>query len=516
MVDRRYGVNKYGDGKLYGVSDVRDAYQWDVSIDWDGDGILESNEASLLTGVNISRGRTRLIGESGNGFQEVSTGSCSVTLRNDDGRFDGWNTASPLYPNVNYGKDIRVRIRDMNSGFIYPLFYGVIVNIDPNGYGEDARVSIQARDGFEFLRNTPGRVSTQLAITPDEAIGMILDSVSWPARWGRSLDTTIDTIPYWWASGNKQALSEIEDLALSSLGYFFIDRSGQARFMKRDNVGSSVADYSQEELLKDIGNPQPYEIRRNITRLKVYPRIAAATGAIWELVGDTPNILSGAANALTVFANYTYQGVSVPAINVISPAATTDFTVNTLADGTGTDLTASCTVVMTDFGDTAKLVITNNSGSTGYVTFLRIRGGAIYQPNIADVTYPKDTSGVSMPRELLFDLIWQQDVNVAVDLANVLGPHYAGMHPIPNIKIDNRPALQFALDLFDIATASLPKIGVTGESFRIGGIEHSTDSQNENCQSVQTRIYLEPYISSADYMQWDTSSEWDTETVFGW
>lgn len=516
MTDRRYRVNKYGDEKLYGASDAREALAWDVSIDWDEDSIFDANEADRLTGYSLNRGRTRLLKSAGEGFEPISTGTCTVTLQNDDGRFDAWNTASPLYPNVNYGKDIRVRVKDLATGIIYPRFRGTITNIVPMGYGDDAKVQITASDGLDYLRNYPGRVAMQQNILPDAAIGYILDAVQWPARWGRDLDVSAETIRYWWSSGNRQAMSDIEDLAISFLGYFFVDAEGQARFIKRSNVSGSVADYDQAELLKDIGNPQPYQLLRNITRLKVHPRTQASTGTIWQLVGNTPSIVPGANNALTLFANYTYNNVAVPAINVITPVATTDWLVNTQADGLGTNLTGSCTCVMTDFGDTAKLVFTNNSASLGYLIAPKIRGDAIYEPNVSDVTYPSDLSAVRNPRELVFDLLWQQDINVAIDVVNVLGAFYAGQHPMPNIKVDDRPSKQYAADLFDIVNINLAYIGLSGESYRVGGIEEQTDSQYENCQKVSTQLYLEPYVSANSYMQWDTNSAWDTSTVFGW
>lgn len=523
MTDRRYGLNQYGDGKLYGHSDDTDTLWWDVSIDWDEDGTLESNEAARLTEYSLTRGRTRLLKSAGEGFEAISTGTVVLTLRNQDGRFDAWNTASPLYPNVNYGKDIRIRISSINfdefgrsTRVIYPRFRGTITNIVPVGYGDDAKVQIYASDGLDFLRNYPGRVAIQQGITPDAAIGKILDAVQWPAKWGRDLDVSSETIPYWWSSGNKIAMNQLEDLATSFLGYFFIDESGQARFISRTSVSDSVADYDQNELLKDIGNPQPYELLRNITRIKVHPRTRASTGVIWQLLGNTPNVSPGAANSLTLFANYTYNNVSVPAIGVITPVATTDFLVNTQADGLGTNLTTNCTVTLTDFGDTAKLVITNNSGSLGYITFLRIRGDAIYELNAADVTYPSDLDTVSKPRELVLDLPWQQDINVAVDISNVLGAFYASQHPMPNIKIDDQPVLQYGPDLFDIVTLTVEYLGLGGQSYRVGGIVEATDSQYENCQHVSTRFYLEPYVSAGDFMQWDTNAVWDTSTIFGY
>ena len=121
---------------------------------------------------------------------------------------------------------------------------------------------------------------------------------------------------------------------------------------------------------------------------------------------------------------------------------------------------------------------------------------------------------VDAPRELLFDLPWLQDPNIGRDLADVLGAFFAGLHPMPHVKIVNRSELQFAPDLIDIVSADIPALGLNGESFRIGGIEHKT--MDEGCQMVQTDLWLEPYVAAGNYMQFDTNSVWDTSTVFGW
>lgn len=513
--DNRFGRFKFGTSHKFGASEFdMPALAWDISIDWDGDGIFESNESRYMTGIYIKRGRTRMLKVNGGGLESVSTGTATITLLNNDKRYDGWNEDSPLYPNVGYGKDVRIRVRPLDGSVIYPLMRGTITNIVPMGT-KNKTVNIYVNDGFEFLRNATARVSMQQSITPGDAIAMILDSAGWKSVWGRAIDTSVETIDYFWASGNKRALSVLEDLANSFLGYFFCDARGRARFMDRGTVGDLAMEYDQEELLKDIGNPQPYEVKRDVTRLKVHPRTQAATGVLWQLLGTAPSIQSGSANALPLFANYTYLNAPVPAVNVIDPVATTDFLVNSQADGGGTNLTGDCTVSFADFGDTAKLVITNNSGVSGFITKLQVRGDAIYEPNAADVTYPANLEDALSPRELVFDLTWQQDINVAIDIANALGPFYTALHPFPSVKLENRFEKQFGVDLFDIVSSDLPALGLIGESFRVGGIEHRS-LNTDNCQSIQTRLWLEPYITAGDYMQWDTNSVWDTSTVFGW
>jgi len=511
MTDRRYGVNKYGDGKLYGATTDKDTLAWDISFDWDGDGLFESNESHHIKGVKVSRGRNGILNENGVGFREIPNGRTVLTFNNYDGRYDAWNTDSAIYPNLNYGVEARVRVRKLDSSTVYPVMRGLVTGISPSGYGSRPTVDIVLSDGLAFLRNTYSRVAMQQGITVDQAILLALAGTNY--KWGYNLDTSSETIGYWWSSGNVLAMTEIDKLATSFLGYFFADRDNVARFVARGTPYDVVETLEQYELLKDVGNPQPYDIYRNVVRLKVHPRTSASTGTIFQLVSETPTVDAG--NTLVLFGDYSYNNVQVPAVNVITPVSSTDYTMNTQSDGGGSDLTSQFTVTFTDFGNTFKVVLENGSGSTGYVTLLKVRGDAIYETDTADVTYPTDTSSISQQRELFIDLVWQQDINVAKDIADVQGAFWSTLHPVPIVKIDTRPELQFNIELFDIIEVNLAKLGLSYATYRVGGIDHQTYG-SENCQSVMTTLWLEPYVSAGDFMQWDTNSVWDTSTVFGW
>lgn len=512
MTDRRFGTfNKFGTSNTFGASSARTAFVWDASFDWDDDGLFEVNEAAggYLLGVTIQRGRKTLIKKNGKGFEPFRTGTATIILSNHDGRFDAWNTSSPLYPTVGNGRQVRIQVRDLTAATIYPLFRGRITNIVPSGYGSKRKVTISVSDGLDYLRNTPGGFSLQTNITPYTAIGLILASAGWNSN-ALDLDATaVETIPYCWSSANRTAMATIEDLANSFLGYFVCDNQNNAKFLARSTVGSSVANYSQEYLLSDIDNPLPADISRSVTRLKLHPRQQSTLTTLWQTVGQPYEVQTGSSNARVLFCSYNYNNQNVPATGVVIDS----FEANTLSTFLGTDKTADCTTILTDLGETAKVEVINNSGGLVYCRF-NLEGYAVYENYVSDITYPEDLSTVTNPRELSFDLIWQQDPNTGRDLADVLGAFYAGLHPMPHVKIVNRAELQFLPDLLDIVSADLPKIGLTGEVFRVGGIEHRT--VGESCQEVRTDLFLEPYVSAADFMQWDTNSVFDTSTVFGW
>jgi hypothetical protein len=505
----RYGTTKYGQRK-YGAS-VTGILKWSVEIDWDQDLRFDgSNEARRMFYIDVKRGRTSKLKATGAGFYTIAPGICNIKLRNNDGRYDGWNQNSPLYPYVTYGPEVRIRVTNQATGERKDFFAGRIVDIRPYGYGGDAYVNIKIEDHGRFLRSFRARTPIATNLTPGQAIDAILNDVGWPSRWGRSIDVGTSTMNFHWASGSKLAWSEIEDVAQSFLGIFFIDASGQAVYKDWNTNPEPTMTLSQEDLLKDISNPQPFELRRNITRLKVHPRKEAVSGVIYQVNGDP--LLVQAGGSRTVFANYTYNNVPVPARDVITPVATTDYLANTNSDGTGTNRTSDCSVTLTDFGDNAKLVFRNNSASNFYVTSRQIRGKAIYEENVDDVTYPEDPSTVSDPREFLLDLKWQQSVNIAEDYALVLGGFLDQLNKSPTVKMQGHPDKQFGMELFDAVALDLDEIGIIGESFHVGGLEHK--SLSENCQDILTTISLEPYISSGNYWTWPIE-DFGVDTIFG-
>lgn len=518
-VTGRFDSFVYDDGTLYGEDDTTGLLIWSVEIDWNQDGVFDgSNEASRMFSITRSRGRKKMLKQPSQqgskqvsiGFESVPPGRCTIKLRNNDGRYDGWNESSPLYPYVTYGPDVKIRVASQSDEVWRSYFYGTIVDIRPFGYSGDAYVEIEIEDGGRHLRSYTARSPINQGITPSQAIDYILDAVSWPTRWGRNIDASTGVINYHYASGNKLASSELEDVANSFLGYFFIAANGNARYVDRNTEQSSVIDFTQSVLLKDVSFPQPIVNRRNITRIKVGSLKAAATGVIYQVNGDP--LLVEAGSQIIRWANYTYNNVSVPAMNVVQPVGTTDYLCFANSDGTGANLTTDCSFVVTDFGDNAKMVISNNGATNFYVTFRQIRGDALYEENVSDVTYPEDITTVKTPREFVLEQRWQQSLNVAADYAAILGPFLDDKHPFPVVKMQGRPDMQFIPDLFDLCVLDVNEKGIVGEPFRIGGIEDK--SLGETCQHVESKFYLEPYLSVGTAWTWPITN-FGVDTVFG-
>src|SRR5512139_3596760 len=143
-----------------------------------------------------------------------------------------------------------IKVLNQSTNINYPVIFGTVEDIVPNY--ENKTVKIYCIDTTAYLTKGTARVPVSANVSPEAAIESVLDYMNWPTRWGRSIDISSDTISYYWASGSKQALTEIQDVSQSFLGYFFADNIGRARFIKRTASSDAVVDFRQEELLKDM------------------------------------------------------------------------------------------------------------------------------------------------------------------------------------------------------------------------------------------------------------------------
>lgn len=382
-----YGVTVYHT-EYYGASPTSSAtFRWGIDVDWDGDGVFDgTNEATRLLQFQCTRGRKNWLQPNGQGFYPLSVGAFHITLDNYDGKYDVWNTSSPLYPNVEPGKDVRIRVVDVQTEACYDVFYGIVTDIVPSGYGANAIVNITVEDGLRYLRNNysfglSGGVSSW---TAQQIIEYILSDCGW--RWGTSISfSSFATIPYYLSDGSKSALDDINKI----IGDYDEFGSGISLFVATDgtakNAGTEVGALGDmsANLLKDLSISSPYTTRRNIVKYS------------WSTYGST-----------------------VPTI----------------------------------------------------------------------LTYPASTSTITTGNTYYYNNLWAQSSTTAVFVAGNLYNLLQYNKPSCTVKVVNRPAYQFAWDLFDYFTMGITSLGISN-SFQIGGVEHYGTPQE-----VYTTYYLEPSV----------------------
>lgn len=500
----QYGAFKFG-STTYGVTTDNNLH-YGLEVDWDGDGVFNGvNEAyTRMIAFTTERGRDFYLRQSDEGgFERHRVGRATITLQNEDNRYNANSTDSPLSPNIDRGKYAKFYVMDgagSPTSDNYHIIAGKIEDIRPIGSGENSRVKIVITDGRKTLQKEVN-VALTTDVSVDTAIGTILDNIEWPTIWGRDLGAGSDTIGYWWEDGRSSMLA-IDDLADSELGRVYVAGDGKLTFRNRHVVDDSVVTFNEEQILSDIGTTQPWEAQRNKITIKVLPRNVQATAELWRLQ-DTPIVLGN--SSISVWAEYTSGGIEVPAENVLTPVATSDYTFNTNSDGSGVDATSDFTVALASFGSRGKLTLTNNGSAEAYPTLLLINGDPITAP---DANYIEAGSG---DREFKFELPWQQDTGFAIDLANFLATFLATNTPFPTIMIEARPSLQFAADLTQKVTLAAATLGIN-TTFRVGSIKH--ESLDEKCQAVKTILQLEPFPDLSGFWQFPTSK--GVSSIFGW
>jgi hypothetical protein len=495
----RYGTVLLGSA-LYGA-EAPDRLAWGLDIDWDNDGSFSGdNDAWKLLALTVERGRQYYIRADGKGFETQETGKLEGIWENSDGRYDPYNTTSPMYPNILPGRLFRLRVRTP-SGNLYPVMAGMISDIQPNSRGaRQARVS--GEDGVRFLRQSVSMEVNQNYRT-DQAIADILNSIGWPLAWGSDLDIGVDVRPYWWAD-KRSAYMEIYDLVNSELGQFFLAADGKATFRNRNAAETIAASLTGTNFLQGIDVAQPWEVVRNTVRVWVYPRVLVSATEIWRY-REIPSIAAG--GSLEIWADFTYNSKSVPAKTVTTPVATTDYTANSQSDGLGTNLTANISITITDFSQSAKLVITNNGGTTAYLTLMKLRGDVIDLPN---ATYQEAVSGAAINQTFELDLPWIQSTMVAVGFADYLLLYLSG-RAFLRVRLTDQPETQFSVDLNSLVDIDIPDLGIYG-TFRVAWLKHSW--RDRSGMVVDTEWLLEPFISLSG-MYWTFPATIGTTTIYG-
>jgi hypothetical protein len=376
-------------------------------------------------------------------------------------------------------------------------FRGQIDSIENIGDIRNPQVLITAYDGLKELKNNT--LSTEI-ITPDtdidgnpesstgKQIAYMTTAAEWPSIYGTSsIGTGNGIIPYCWAN-EKSAFETIEDIADAEAGLFCARADGSFMFRSREAT-TAVMTLDQSVMLKDILLTSPYKLLRNVAKIYVYDKSVPVTTAVklWKL-NDTPLVSTAA--GLTVWGRFSYNGQECAGIDMVPPADTTDFKMNSKPDGTGIDRTDKWDVTTTYYGEASKNVITNVSAvNNHYCILLRNRGLPVVTDESTYRTF--DYSGTAAKRILTIDNPFIQTSWQAEFFDSFIEQLVATTLRFPVFQLESRPAYQFGFDIFDKIHLTIAKYGINGD-YLVGGIEERWLS--DNGQAVLTTVYTEPDI----------------------
>jgi hypothetical protein len=490
----RYGKSLYN-AERYGNTPDTPNLLWGLEIDWDDDGLFSGeNEAVRVRGIHVSRGRDSFISYDGGGFEPQQVGQAVIDLENSDYRFDPYNSSSPLFGQIEPGKLARLSVRNGASGTRYSVITGVVQNIIPSG----RTAQLVLNDGWSLLNVTSSRADVYQNYRADQLIDLVLTDVNWTL--GKDLQEAVYSPRYWWGTGGP-AIDVIRSLADNEFGLVWMAADGTFKFRNRRDTPASVLSISQDQLLRDISTPMPWETKRNIVEVSFSPVTTNSGVTLWEWSGSL-SMMPGQTRIFEAVLKSTAVDIT-----------TITKSMNWHPDGIGTDLTYALAVSVVRNGSHATVTATNTSTIyQGYITQLGLIGTEATRGDAVVVSATSD-GYERRPRKLSVSPEWLSDTDEGQRIAEGLRDMFERVSILPVVQIEARPDIQFIPDLYDTVTLSIPAKGINNQRFRVGKIEH--EALDQTCQAVRTTLRLEPFF---DYDQnyWTFPTQLGVTSILGW
>jgi hypothetical protein len=364
----------------------------EVFVDFVGDGLYAGGNDNVTANVidipHYSRGRSEaslLVGRS-------IAGSATVRLNNPSGLYNSFNAGGALFGKILPRRRVKILSADpfpYTFPFLFhgtPLWAGYLdkFEADPQQDGNH-RTILTAVGIMALLAEAPVLdIAPQSNITTDAALVLIMAAVGISTS-DYSFQAGDTTMTRWFPSGN--ALQDVRDIEETEGGFIHEDAQGRLIFENRQFRLSGTSLISKATLSDVLGadipinHPQqgdPWKDIYNIFRAKVPTESVGSLATLWTLFesgASSPKI--GPGGTRTWEASYPLPATARETIGVdawTTLVATTDYIANSLADGTGTNLTSSMSVVLTKGLTTLRIAITNGAAVEAFITKLQARG----------------------------------------------------------------------------------------------------------------------------------------------
>ena len=272
-----------------------------------------------------------------------------------------------------------------------------------------------------------------------------------------------DTFPYIFddTRAGTVALTEAAKFALSELGYIYVkfgvgetlavdgrktrkNRAAQQIPMDPATVGLLLMEDGDNLLTETSDNFQLNDseavdltdqmhslvvnprLLANLVSVTLHPRTrdAAATSVLWSNQSELTIAAGATVNLEGNYRNPTGGGAAC-GVDMVKPAATTDYTMFSATFGGGSNITSDLEVAAVFKTDKVTLALTNNNASTGYINKLQVRGRGIYKYDGSSAVSSDANSIAAYGKySLKMDMNYNVDVAAAQTIADKLKSFY--------------------------------------------------------------------------------------------
>ena len=244
---------------------------------------------------------------------------------------------------------------------------------------------LRALGVLSLLAERDADVPMQTSIGTGAALDLVLDAADIPTA-GRRLDDGEATMERHWARG--RALASARAIEYTEPGFIRESRDGGIVFEGRYHRATQYGRVSQATFSDDPGSglpvtsmdlEDPIKDVANIVTIEANVYSVATAAVLWTRPGSAVQMAPGETLELTA-----EPEISGEAVVWTTPVSGTDWTANSLADGSGTNQTSLVTVTHALGSRTVGITVTNTSTTaTVWLTLLQARGSvvALYEPS---------------------------------------------------------------------------------------------------------------------------------------
>lgn len=395
----------------------------------------------------------------------AETGIATFGLRND-----AQNSASLLgyyslmHANKRSGFDysIRVRIKQVYSGTTR-YFLGFLDQIvTMPGVYEELKTMCGIVDYMDETARYHAPTAIQVNKRSDQVFSAVLANlVKQPANSSIATGISVFTYALDNISGDTKAMSVFVELAKSEVGMIFCKRdatAGQTLVFESRHTRAAVSSpaLTLDNTMHELQFPGSRADIINSFVMKSFPRVISS-GIVLAKIDATIQTAIGPSQSIDLFLDYTdptQRDTKIGGTAEVDPVATTDYLMNSLSDGTGTNLTSSFTVTIGKFGSRVRFTVTNNGVTAGFVTRLQVRGDGVYSLNPIDAESVDATSIAAYGKNVAsIDMLYESNPFTAKSA----GDYFKGIwkNPLAHVRVVSFKANQSATILAAALTSDI-------------------------------------------------------------
>jgi hypothetical protein len=371
-----------------------------------------------------------------------------ITLYNTAQQYSPESTGSPL----KIGRRLRIQVKPDLLSPLRTHFVGFIRSVKPTTGELGERLAVVRVTGAEEeYDETHILMPLQVNVTADEVLDRVFDTTPL-TRIATDFEVGISLFSYvgdLWGDGITAA-SAIREMVEAERGRFYTTREGVATFRNRYHLQSLTTPAAT--FIDDMGELE-YDYgagMMNSVRIRVRPRrLGAPDSVLWTL--NSPQLMRFGVTLEIIARLYDDRGQRIGALTVLPLIPYTDYTANTLRDGTGDDRTPQLVVGLTLVsGGAVKLTLFNAGIDTLYVQpGMQIRGTPIYPGDSVLVAREDETAQLAHGIRTLSLSLPALD---AIDEADAIAQYELARRVIPRgevltLTLDERNRFDDALRL---------------------------------------------------------------------